>query len=57
MEDTEETPLDPQMHHKIGKSENFSEHIGLFVQRNDRDPAIKVHKILYAPFVYTDTTL
>ncbi|KAF8057993.1 hypothetical protein FPV67DRAFT_1429294 [Lyophyllum atratum] len=31
----------PEVHHKIGKSENTPEHIGMFIRRNDGDPAIK----------------
>lgn len=29
-------------HYIMGKTENFPEHIGQFVQRNNNDPAIKV---------------
>jgi hypothetical protein len=32
----------PEAHHHIGKSENFPEHVGTFLQKNSGDPAVKV---------------
>lgn len=34
--------INPEVHHNIGKSENQSEHIGLFATKNSGDPAVKV---------------
>jgi len=38
----DETARRPDAHHVIGKSQNDSEHIGLFVQKHAGDPAVKV---------------
>jgi hypothetical protein len=39
---TENSATSPDSHYSIGKTENFPEHIGEFVQRHVGDPAIKV---------------
>jgi hypothetical protein len=38
----EQVAVNPCVHHSIGKSENFSEHIGLYVMKCNGDPAVKV---------------
>ena len=38
----EKVAINPDVHHSIGQSENFSEHVGLFMQKYRGDPAIKV---------------
>ena len=38
----EECPAEPKDHHAIGKTENFPEHLGLFIQRHSGDPAVEV---------------
>jgi hypothetical protein len=38
----EQVAVNPHVHHSIGKSENFSEHIGLYVMKCDGDLAVKV---------------
>ena len=43
----DETADTPIAHHLIGKSQNDSEHIGLFVQRHAGDPAVKVSHFNY----------
>ena len=37
-----ECTVRPEHHHTIGKTENFPEHLNLFVQRHSGDPAIEV---------------
>jgi hypothetical protein len=34
--------MSPEAHHVIGISQNFSENIPLFLQKNASDPAVKV---------------
>ena len=36
------SPDTPDLHHIIGKSQNFPEDLSVFVQKNSDDPAIKV---------------
>jgi len=38
----EQVAMNPDVHHCIGKSENFPEHIGLYVRERNGDPAVKV---------------
>ena len=38
----EEVAVNPEVHHNIGKSEAFPEHIGLFVMNHSGDPAVNV---------------
>lgn len=45
--DAEALPSTPDVHHHIGKSQNNSEHIGLFVQKHLGDPAVKVFVFFY----------
>jgi hypothetical protein len=40
--EADETAYTPDAHHLIGKSQNDSEHIGLFAQKHAGDPAVKV---------------
>jgi hypothetical protein len=40
--ETEFVDRNPEAHHQIGKSQNFPEHIGMFLQKHDKDPATKV---------------
>jgi hypothetical protein len=40
--DDEECAATPEAHHTIGKTENFPEHLGLFIQKHLGDPAIEV---------------
>ena len=40
--DDEECAARPEAHHTIGKTENSSEHLGLFVQKHSGDPAVEV---------------
>jgi len=40
--ETEVVDRNPEAHHQIGKSQNFPEHIGMFLQKHDKDPATKV---------------
>jgi hypothetical protein len=40
--DDEQVAVDVSVHHCIGKSENFSDHIGLFTAQRSGDPAFKV---------------
>lgn len=44
----ENVATDPEVHHNIGKSENYPEHVGTFVQRNTGDPAVKVFQDVYS---------
>jgi hypothetical protein len=38
----EKVAINPDVHHSIGQSENLPEHVSLFVQKHQGDPAIKV---------------
>jgi hypothetical protein len=38
----DDTTPSPEAHHIIGKTENFPDDVGFFVQENEGDPAIKV---------------
>ena len=38
----ESVPVKPEKHHVIGTSENVSEHLAMFVRKNQLDPAIEV---------------
>jgi hypothetical protein len=49
----EKLPVIPDVHHCIGRSQNQPEHIGLFVQKNLGDPAIKVFPICKLPYGYS----
>jgi hypothetical protein len=40
--DYEEEAVNPEVHHNIGKSEAFPEHIGVFVMNHSGDPAVNV---------------
>jgi hypothetical protein len=51
---TEKLPIAPDVHHCIGRSQNQPEHIGLFVQNNSGNPAIKVLLILNLAAVHAD---
>ena len=51
---TEKLPITPDVHHCIGQSQNQPEHIGLFVQNNSGNPAIKVLLILNLVAVHAD---
>jgi hypothetical protein len=42
----EEVPISPELHHVIGRSQNYPEHIPSFLQNNANDPAVKVDGIL-----------
>lgn len=42
----EENACTPDVHHHIGKSQNYPEHIGLFLQQHAGDPAVKVKSYL-----------
>lgn len=42
MADGNSSATTPSSHYSVGKTENFPEHIGQFVQRNAGDPAIQV---------------
>jgi hypothetical protein len=37
-----EEAVNPEVHHNIGKSEAFPEHIGVFVMNHSGDPAVNV---------------
>jgi hypothetical protein len=39
----------PEAHHTIGMTENFSEHLGLFIQKYAGDPAIEVRSLNTCP--------
>jgi hypothetical protein len=43
----EECPTTPEAHHTIGATENFSEHLGLFIQKYAGDPAIEVRSLAF----------
>ena len=43
--ETENVPRDPDTHHHIGKSQNEPEHVSLFVQKYEGDPAVKVRAV------------
>jgi hypothetical protein len=38
----------PEAHHVIGVSQNFPENIPIFLQKNTRDPAIKVMRPIFS---------
>jgi hypothetical protein len=42
----EEVDVKPEIHHVIGKTQNYPENITLFLQKNAGDPAIKVLSFL-----------
>jgi hypothetical protein len=52
----EQVATNPDIHYCIGKSEARPEHIGLFVKKNQGDPAVQVHALLPLPSTLTDTT-
>jgi hypothetical protein len=43
--ETENVARDPDTHHHIGKSQNEPEHVSLFVQKYEGDPAVKVRAV------------
>jgi hypothetical protein len=49
--DGEECAARPESHHTIGKTENFPEHLGLFVHKHLGDPAVKVCKLTFLQFL------
>jgi hypothetical protein len=38
----EECAARPEVHHTIGKTENFPEHLNFFIQKHSGDPAVEV---------------
>ena len=46
----EERAARPEVHHAIGQSENFPEHLSLFVQKHSGDPAIEVCALVIPDF-------
>ena len=43
--ETDNVARDSDVHHHIGKSQNEPEHVGLFVQKYESDPAVKVRAV------------
>lgn len=43
--ETETVDRDPEVHHRIAKSQNQPEHLGQFVHKHSGDPAIKVRVV------------
>ena len=43
--ETETVDRDPEVHHRIAKSQNQPEHLGQFVQKHSGDPAVKVRAV------------
>jgi hypothetical protein len=52
----EKVAINPDVHYAIGQSENLPEHIGLFVQKHQGDPAIKVvhWKFYFSVYFFVD---
>ena len=49
--DGEECAARPEAHHTIGKTENFTEHLGLFVHKHSGDPAVEVCTLIFLQFL------
>jgi hypothetical protein len=47
----EECSATPEAHHIIGKTENFPEHLSLFVQKHSGDPAVEVCVLVFSQFL------
>lgn len=45
----ERVATNPDAHYCIGKSEDYPEHIGLFVNKNHGDPAVQVYALQQTP--------
>lgn len=42
LDETENSGIDPATRYHIGKTQNNPEHIVLFIQKSEKDPAVKV---------------